>query len=186
MSLSDQLGGTGVALVTPFTAAAGVDFDALGGLIDFVIEGGVDYLVTLGTTGETATLTGNEKKDIIQFTYDKAAGRVPVVVGIGGNNTQEVVNDLQTYPLDRAVAANHPRKEFFSTTKHWLRHLPNQSYCTMCRGARPATSLPELRCGWHSCPILPVLKKPAAIWCSACIYSGTGLLIFWLPVVMII
>jgi 4-hydroxy-tetrahydrodipicolinate synthase len=104
MSLSEQLGGTGVALVTPFTAAAGVDFDALGRLIDFVIEGGVNYLVTLGTTGETATLTENEKKDIIKFTYDKAAGRVPVVVGIGGNNTQEVLNDLKTYPLDGAVA----------------------------------------------------------------------------------
>jgi 4-hydroxy-tetrahydrodipicolinate synthase len=104
MSLRNQLGGTGVALVTPFNTEEAVDFDALGRLIDFVIEGGVDYLVTLGTTGEAATLTENEKKEIIVYTYGKAAGRVPVVVGIGGNNTAEVVEALQSYPLDGAVA----------------------------------------------------------------------------------
>jgi 4-hydroxy-tetrahydrodipicolinate synthase len=104
MSLRNQLGGTGVALVTPFNAAGAVDFDALGRLIDFVIEGGVEYLVTLGTTGETATLNENEKKEIILYTYQKNAGRVPVVVGIGGNNTGEVIEALQSYPLDGAEA----------------------------------------------------------------------------------
>jgi 4-hydroxy-tetrahydrodipicolinate synthase len=104
MSLRDQLSGTGVALITPFTAGEAVDFDALGRLIDFVIEGGVDYLVTLGTTGETATLSEKEKKEIIVYTYQKVAGRVPVVVGIGGNNTAEVVEALQSYPLDGALA----------------------------------------------------------------------------------
>src|ERR1700749_5055082 len=83
MGLREQLRGTGVALVTPFQKDFSVDYAALGKVIDFVIEGGVDYVVTLGTTGETPTLSKEEKKQIALFTYDKVAGRVPVVVGIG-------------------------------------------------------------------------------------------------------
>lgn len=104
MSLRQTLQGTGVALVTPFTSNTAVDYDSLGKLIDFVIKGGVEYVVTLGTTGETPTLSKEEKKDIIQFTYEKVATRVPVVVGIGGNNTQELLQDLQYFPLDKATA----------------------------------------------------------------------------------
>lgn len=104
MSLRQQLKGTGVALITPFTNTLAVDYDALGKVIDSVIEGGVEYVVTLGTTGETPTLSKKEKLDIIQFTYDKVADRVPVVVGIGGNNTQEIIEDLQSFPLDKAIA----------------------------------------------------------------------------------
>jgi 4-hydroxy-tetrahydrodipicolinate synthase len=65
MSLRDRLRGTGVALVTPFTREGAIDFDALGNLIDFVIRDGVEYLVTLGTTGETPTLSRQEKIDLI-------------------------------------------------------------------------------------------------------------------------
>ena len=104
MSLRTELKGTGVALVTPFTATGKVDFNALGKLIDAIIAGGVEYLVTLGTTGETPTLDKQEKIDIIHFTFDKVAGRLPVVVGIGGNNTAELVKDLQNFPLDKAIA----------------------------------------------------------------------------------
>lgn len=104
MSLRQTLAGTGVALVTPFKADTAVDFDALGKLIDFVIKGGVEYVVTLGTTGETPTLNKQEKKDIIAYTYEKVSGRVPVVVGIGGNDTQELLKDLQYFPLDKAAA----------------------------------------------------------------------------------
>ena len=104
MSLREQLKGTGVALVTPFRANMEVDLDALGKLIDFVIEGGVDYIVTLGTTGETPTLSKVEKIAIIQYTYEKIGGRVPVVVGVGGNDTQNCVEDLEKLPLDKAVA----------------------------------------------------------------------------------
>jgi 4-hydroxy-tetrahydrodipicolinate synthase len=104
MSLRTQLQGTGVALVTPFKAGGAVDFDALGRLIDFIINDGVEYVVTLGTTGETPTLEKQEKLDIINYTYEKVNGRVPVVVGIGGNNTKETVENLQTYPLDKAIA----------------------------------------------------------------------------------
>ena len=104
MNLREQLKGTGVAIVTPFKANESVDFDALGKLVDFIISNGVEYIVTLGTTGETPTLDKQEKIDIINFTIDKINKRVPVVVGIGGNNTREVVNNVQTYPLDKAVA----------------------------------------------------------------------------------
>ncbi|NII27545.1 4-hydroxy-tetrahydrodipicolinate synthase [Pseudoflavitalea sp. X16] len=104
MSLRQTLAGTGVALVTPFKADSAVDFDALGKLIDFVIKGGVEYVVTLGTTGETPTLNKQEKKNIIDYTYEKVGGRVPVVVGIGGNDTQELLKDLQYFPLEKAAA----------------------------------------------------------------------------------
>ena len=104
MSLRQTLRGTGVALVTPFKANFDVDLEALGRVIDFVINGGVEYVVTLGTTGETPTLSKEEKIAIIQFTYERVRGRVPVVVGVGGNNTHELIDDLETFPLDKAVA----------------------------------------------------------------------------------
>ncbi len=102
--LRKELRGTGVALVTPFTADESVDFNALEKVIDSVISNGVEYVVTMGTTGETPTLSKEEKKDIINFTFEKVNGRVPVVVGIGGNNTRDLINDLQTFPLEKATA----------------------------------------------------------------------------------
>ena len=104
MNLRTQLQGTGVAIITPFKSGMQVDFDALGKLIDFIIENGIEYIVTLGTTGETPTLDTEEKLDIINFTFEKVDGRVPVVVGIGGNNTKEVMENLQSYPLEKAAA----------------------------------------------------------------------------------
>lgn len=104
MSLIKELKGTGVALITPFKNNYEIDFDALERVIDFVINGGVEYLVTLGTTGEIPTLTTSEKIAIINFTFEKTNNRVPVVVGIGGNNTSEVVNDLKSFPLTKAIA----------------------------------------------------------------------------------
>jgi len=104
MSLRDQLKGTGVALVTPFDEKGSIDFDSLAKLIDFVIEGDVDYVVTLGTTGETPTLTTEEKKDIVNQTFSLVANRVPVVIGIGGNNTAEVIKEMETLPVEKAEA----------------------------------------------------------------------------------
>ncbi|WP_439516801.1 4-hydroxy-tetrahydrodipicolinate synthase, partial [Sediminibacterium sp.] len=104
MSLKTQLRGTGVALVTPFKKDLSVDFDALGKVIDAMIAGGVEYLITLGTTGETPTLEKQEKKDIVNYTFEKVAGRVPVVVGVGGNNTAELIKDLSYFPLEKATA----------------------------------------------------------------------------------
>ncbi len=104
MSLRDTLQGTGVALVTPFKADKSIDFNAYQRLVDFVIEDGVNYVVTLGTTGETPTLSHEEKQELIKATYSFVSERVPVVVGIGGNNTAEVVRDIETFPLDKATA----------------------------------------------------------------------------------
>ena len=104
MTINKQLTGTGVAIVTPFKENQSVDFEALGNLIDYIIGNSVEYIVTLGTTGETPTLDKQEKLDIINFTFEKINGRVPVVVGIGGNNTNEVIEQVQAYPLDKAVA----------------------------------------------------------------------------------
>jgi 4-hydroxy-tetrahydrodipicolinate synthase len=98
------LSGVGVALVTPFSSDLSVDFVALNRIIEYVIHGKVNYLVALGTTGETATLSEAEKIKILEFIYEKVNGRIPVVVGIGGNNTAEVINCLQTWPLDNAEA----------------------------------------------------------------------------------
>lgn len=100
----EQLRGTGVALVTPFKKDESIDWNALEKLIDHVITGGVDYVVSLGTTGETPTLSADEKLDLMKFTFEKVSKRVPVVVGIGDYNTRDVVKRLETCPLDEAVA----------------------------------------------------------------------------------
>lgn len=104
MNLRQQLKGTGVAIVTPFKEDESIDFDSLGKLIDFIITNGIEYVVSLGTTGETPTLERQEKLDILDYTFNKVNGRVPVVVGIGGNNTKAVIRDIESFPLDRAVA----------------------------------------------------------------------------------
>lgn len=89
--------GTGVALVTPFNTDGSVDFNGLRNLIEYLIGGGVEYLVSLGTTGETATLSADEKKAIWEFTAEVNAGRVPLVAGIGGNSTSEVSSQLKSF-----------------------------------------------------------------------------------------
>ena len=104
MKIQEQLRGTGVALITPFTKNNKIDFNSLGKVIDVMITAGVEYLVTLGTTGETPVLTNPEKIDILNYTYEKAAGKIPVVVGIGGNDTADLIHDLTHFPLEKATA----------------------------------------------------------------------------------
>lgn len=104
MSLRLQLRGTGVALITPFKEDFSVDYAALERTIDFVISNGVEYIVSLGTTGEAPTILKEEKKAIAEFTYEKVNNRVPVVVGIGGNNTAEIIKELKSFPLQESVA----------------------------------------------------------------------------------
>lgn len=89
--------GTGVAIITPFKEDRSVDHAALRTLIDHIINGGVEYIVSLGTTGEAATLTSDEKKAVLDTTVSHVNGRVPLVAGIGGNNTLEVLNDLKKF-----------------------------------------------------------------------------------------
>lgn len=87
--------GTGVALITPFNKNKDIDFKALDRLIDFSIDGGVDYLVIMGTTGESATLSTEEKNEILNFSKEKINGKVPILYGIGGNNTIDVIEKIK-------------------------------------------------------------------------------------------
>lgn len=89
--------GTGVALVTPFHKYGTVDFNSLRRIIEHVLAGKVDYLVVLGTTGETPTMSKDERNAVCGFVIEVADGRVPIVIGIGGNNTQEVVESINGF-----------------------------------------------------------------------------------------
>jgi 4-hydroxy-tetrahydrodipicolinate synthase len=93
--MNDNFTGTGVALVTPFSSDKSVDFKSLDRVVDHVITGGVDYIVVLGTTGEVATLSKEERKQVVQQVIKSSAGRVPLVIGIGGNNTAEVIDSIK-------------------------------------------------------------------------------------------
>jgi 4-hydroxy-tetrahydrodipicolinate synthase len=88
--------GTGVALVTPFKKDLSVDVEALQRIVNFSIDGGVEYLVVMGTTAENATLTEDEKELVIQTVIDTNKGRLPLVLGVGGNNTMQIVAELKT------------------------------------------------------------------------------------------
>ena len=91
--------GLGVALVTPFSENGAVDFAAVAKIVDNLVEGGVDYILVLGTTGETPTLTADERKALIRFVRERVAGRVHLMVGVGGNCTRDVVATLRTWDL---------------------------------------------------------------------------------------
>lgn len=97
--INQRFHGTGVAMVTPFDDMGEVDTERLTSLVEFLIKGGVEYLVVLGTTGETATLNSEEKQYIFSHVMQVNAGRLPLVAGIGGNDTRSVVADLRGYDL---------------------------------------------------------------------------------------
>lgn len=92
--------GTGVALVTPFNADGTVDYNGLKKLINYLIDGKVEYLVSLGTTGEASTLNKADKQKIWEFTAEINNGRLPLVAGIGGNDTAEVTNSIKTFGIN--------------------------------------------------------------------------------------
>jgi len=95
----ENLRGTGVALITPFDDDNQIDFRSLERLVHYQVDNGVDYLVVLGTTGETATLTAQEKAEVRSCVFKANAGRLPVVLGIGGNSTQAVVEEIRRTDL---------------------------------------------------------------------------------------
>ena len=136
MSLKNKLTGTGVAIITPFKKNKEVDYDALGNLIDHIIKSGVEYIVTLGTTGETPTLskkgtTGNRK-----IYNQKIDDRVPVVIGIGGNNTSNVIESLSDFSFEKITAVlssspsyNKPSQEgIYPTLQSDCRSLTKTNY----------------------------------------------------------
>ena len=91
--------GTGVALITPFKNDLSIDFATLGKVINHVINGGINYIVLMGTTGESSTLSKDEKKALISFAIETIDKRIPLVVGIGGNNTQDVITQIKNTDL---------------------------------------------------------------------------------------
>jgi len=98
--MHSKFSGTGVAMITPFHKQGTIDFTALERLIEHLISGGVNYLVVQGTTAETATLTREEKNALAEFVVETVNKRVPLVIGIGGNNTQEVINKIRMNSLE--------------------------------------------------------------------------------------
>lgn len=98
-----ELTGTGVAIITPFRDNA-TDFDALGKVIDHILNNGVNYIVTLGTTGETPVLSMEEKIEIVNFTHQYIQGRCPLIIGVGGNYTEAVLREMEQLPLQKAIA----------------------------------------------------------------------------------
>jgi 4-hydroxy-tetrahydrodipicolinate synthase len=103
-NIQKKLTGTGVALVTPFRNDDSIDFKALKKLVEHVIQGGVDYLVIMGTTGENPVLSEQEQKAVLNYVVDVSEKKVPIVFGIGGNNTQDVVTRIKNTDFEHIDA----------------------------------------------------------------------------------
>ncbi|HTA83431.1 MAG TPA: 4-hydroxy-tetrahydrodipicolinate synthase [Bacteroidia bacterium] len=104
MAKKQNFTGTGVAIITPFRKDGSVDFKSLETLIEHLIKGKVEYIVALGTTGESVTLSKEEKAAITEHILDVVDNRIPVVVGIGGNNTKEIIGSIEHIDTDRVAA----------------------------------------------------------------------------------
>jgi len=102
--MSHQFSGTGVAIITPFHTDGSIDFNSLTNLVDFQVNNGINYLVVMGTTGEAATLNKDEKKAVIDHIIKINNKRVPLVIGIGGNNTNEVVDGIKSFHAYNEIA----------------------------------------------------------------------------------
>ncbi len=100
--MSKTFHGAGVALITPFGKDLQIDFKSLGHLVDNQIENNMDFLVVLGTTAETATLSGTEKQSVIDFVITRTSGKIPIMVGVGGNSTSDVIDQLNSINLRKA------------------------------------------------------------------------------------
>ena len=126
-----NLKGMGVALITPFKEDESVDYEALGKLVDYQVQNGTDYLVVLGTTAETPTLTEEEKKNIISLVVTRVRGRIPIVLGVGGNCTRSVVEKLKTDNFEGI-----DKKGFTSITRRSPTLPIYRSYSITYRGVR--------------------------------------------------
>ena len=141
--MKTNIKGVGVALITPFNDNGDVDFEALERLLDRVAAGGADYLVVLGTTAETPTLSAAEKEAVTKFIVSKNGGRMPVVIGIGGNCTAEVVDHIRHFDftgidavLSVAPYYNKPSQEgIYQHTRRLPGCRPVRWSCTIFRAA---------------------------------------------------
>lgn len=133
------LKGTGVALITPFAADKSIDYNGLEKVINHCIDGGVNYLVSMGTTGESVTLTKEEKQAVIRFTVKITNDRIPIVIGIGGIIQQNLLKKFKykisqeslQYFLVLLLTINHLKKAFTNITFPWKKFHQFQSLFTM-------------------------------------------------------
>lgn len=126
-----DLKGLGVALITPFKEDGTVDYEALPRLVALHLENGTDYLVALGTTAETPTLSKKEKNDVVRFIVDQVKGKIPVVIGVGGNNTADLVNDLKTTDFSGINAVLSVTPYYNKPTQEGL----YQHYCALSQAS---------------------------------------------------
>lgn len=134
MTMRKELHGLGVALVTPFTKEGGVDYDALNRLVDYQIASGTDFLCVLGTTAETPTLTPEEQLKVRSAIIERNAGRLPILLGVGGNCTQAIVDKLKNDALEGVDA-------ILSVVPYYNKPTQEGMYAHFCAIAK-ATELP--------------------------------------------
>ncbi len=123
--------GLGVALITPFNEDGSIDFEALSRLLEYQLENGTDYIVALGTTAETPTLSKKEKADVVRFIVEKINGRIPVVMGVGGNNTAALADDLRTIDFTGISAVLSVTPYYNKPTQEGL----FQHYCALSQAS---------------------------------------------------
>jgi 4-hydroxy-tetrahydrodipicolinate synthase len=126
-----HLQGLGVALITPFMDDGSIDFDALSGLLEYQLENGTDYIVALGTTAETPVLSKKERAEVVRFIVEKVNGRIPVVMGVGGNNTAEVIEDLKHANFEGICAVLSDTPYYNKPTQEGL----FQHYCALSQAS---------------------------------------------------
>ena len=124
-----NLKGLGVALITPFNEDESIDYVSLGRLVDYLLKNGADYLVVLGTSAETPTLTEEEKRKVLNLVLEHVHGRVPIVLGVGGNCTRNVIEQLHTF--DFLSTTNLLRRGSISISRLFLKLRNFRSSCIM-------------------------------------------------------
>ena len=168
MSLKKKFSGTGIAIVTPFHADGKIDWDSFKNLIEFWINGKVEYLVVLGTTGESATIHGEEKQEVFSFVSKTVYGRLPLVAGIGGNDTNEVVTafikfNLSGYDAILSVSPYYNKPNQEGIFRHYqaldaATPLPIIMYNVPSRTGQSVTAETQLRIA-HECKNIFATKE---------------------------
>ena len=126
-----KLIGTGVALITPFKSDFSIDVEGLKNVVNYNVENGIDYLVVLGTTAESATLSKEEKQIVIDTVVSENNGRLPLVLGIGGNNTQEVIEEMKTRDLSAFTAILSVSPFYNKPTQEGIYNVPGRTASNM-------------------------------------------------------
>ena len=171
--------GTGVALVTPFKADGAIDYPALESVIEHVILGNVDYLVVQGTTGESATLSEEEKMDVLSFTIKINRSRVPIVYGLGGNNTAGILSAIDNIDFSEIAAVlsvspyyNKPSQS--GIIAHYTA-LADKCPVPVILYNVPGRTMSNLSAN----TTLAELKKLAGTWSNACVLPMASRTIFF-------